>query len=192
MPKSNRINLGRKKAADEAFVLSSWFWRRTLQSFLNVYTSFQAPLFKTGAYNQLTLSEEWSEVSEPFLFSFSALLSLCFQLLSVSLPCLDVKQRTRSLFHGSGGKVSLSGFDDKYCTQDCTRAERCWKETVWAVCTEESLFSLKKMVYVCAIILLFMFAMFLPKWNNPNQASHSERGSRALLCLSLHTAFIRI
>lgn len=123
MPKSNRINLERKKAADEAFVLSSWFWRRTLQSFLNVYTSFQAPLFKTGAYNQLTLSEEWSEVSEPFLFSFSALLSLCFQLLSVSLPCLDVKQRTRSLFHGSGGKVSLSGFDDKYCTQDCTRAE---------------------------------------------------------------------
>lgn len=192
MPKSNRINLERKKAADEAFVLSSWFWRRTLQSFLNVYTSFQAPLFKTGAYNQLTLSEEWSEVSEPFLFSFSALLSLCFQLLSVSLPCLDVKQRTRSLFHGSGGKVSLSGFDDKYCTQDCTRAERCWKETVWAVCTEESLFSLKKMVYVCAIILLFMFAMFLPKWNNPNQASHLERGSRALLCLSLHTAFIRI
>lgn len=70
------------------------------------------------------MSEERSRVSEPFLFSFSALLSLCFQLLSVSLPCLDVQRRTRSRFHGSDGKVSLPGFDDKYSTQKIAQGQR--------------------------------------------------------------------
>lgn len=70
------------------------------------------------------MSEEWSRVSEPFLFSFSALLSLCFQLLSVSLPCLDIKWRTRSLFHGSDGKVSFSGFHDKYSTRKIAQGQR--------------------------------------------------------------------
>lgn len=70
------------------------------------------------------MSEEGSRVSEPLLFSFSALLSLCFQLLSMSLPCLDIKRRTRSLFHGSDGKVSLSGFDDKYSTQKIAQGQK--------------------------------------------------------------------
>lgn len=128
-------------------------------SFLNVYMSFQALLFKTGALNQLTWVRN-EAVSEPFLFSFFALLSLCFQVLSVSLPSLNIKWRTRSLFHRSDGKVSVSGFDDKYCTQKIAQwHKRCWKETVWAVYSEESLFHWRKwfmfvqssFIYVCHV-----------------------------------------
>lgn len=54
---------------------------------------------------------------------------------------------------------------------------------------KKAFFSLKKMVYVCAIIPLFMFAVFLPNWNNPNQALHSEQGSRALLPFSAHSFY---
>lgn len=39
---------------------------------------------------------------------------------------------------------------------------------------------------------LYLFAMVLPKWNDPNQELPLEWGSRALLCLSLHIAFIMI
>lgn len=71
MTKSDGINLERKKLLLR-HLCSVLDRDEGHQSFLNVYVSFQAPLFKTGAYNQLTRVRNEAESVNPF-FSHSLL-----------------------------------------------------------------------------------------------------------------------